>query len=324
MFTRIQKALLALAFLVAPFGAAVPDLAVAQSQRVVCKAQLDRCAQACDCAKDDVACLIRCRRYSRCLQDFNSCLERGAESRGGALEAPAPSPSPAPATRGRTAASPGTHSMRLEGRVFFLQRAAREPSRAKYYGYLVIGPNVEPKRKIAVMRGIGCRLDVVENAEEADKIKNLGLVSVPSKKPASGTSTNPKEMIDNYDTVRAERWLEAAEDAADVYFDPAKAILFIGSTKRRATQLDRIELPDLDDDKTIVVADASDLDPRYLSRWTYEVVQGIKTGAVASRQDMQLLMEYHSWFNRLGSPLAAVLKLSPTSAQASTAPASCL
>lgn len=310
------------------FGGAA---AWAQDVRVVCERELAACVEECRCAAGDLTCLIRCPKYAPCLNAFNQCQEAGGEVGGGTLSVPstrgerleaAPAPAPAPRRATTRSASPSTHSASLEGRVYFLLRSEPEPRGAEFYGYLVIGPNVAADRKIAVMRGVGCRLDVAPTREAAEAIDKLGLVTLPSLRPASGTTTNPLEMINNYDTVRAERWVEAAETASGERFDSSQVILFIGSKQPRAAQLDTRSLPDPRRDSSMVIADASALDARYLSRWTHEVVSGVKSGEVASRQDMQSLMEYHSWITTLGSPLAAVMKIAPASA--ATPPASCL
>lgn len=306
--------------------ALAPQTARAQS----CEAVYQRCIASCGCKDGDLACLIRCPNYAVCLQTLSQCRQARGEAGGGTVprsrasgseEAPAAAAPPPAPSASRSARR--TQSTSLQGRVFFLVRSAPEPRTAKYYGYLVIGPNVSAERKIAVMRGIGCRLDVAPTLEAAEKIKNLGLVSLPSVRPASGDTTNPLEMINNYDAVRAERWMEAAADAADTRFNASRAILFIGSTKKLADLMDRRRMPE-PLKNGITIADASDLNPRYLERWTHEVVKGVKSGDVASRQDMQSLMEYHSWLTMLGSPLAAVLRVGATDAQAATPPASCL
>ncbi|MEO1330117.1 MAG: hypothetical protein AAFW46_10675, partial [Pseudomonadota bacterium] len=316
---RADRITTALAFLTAfGLGAALSTPAAAQAHRAACEAELEQCVRACDCQPGDLTCLIRCPQYSPCLNEFNACMSSGGP-RGGrpeALEAPAP-PRASTATRSARRAQ----NQELQGKIYYLERAAPEPPNAKYYGYLIVGVNVAADRKIAVMRGLGCRLAVVPTYDDALAIDNLGLVVIPSLRAASGTSTNPFEMINNYDAVRAGRWLEAVGRAVGEEFDPREAILFVGSSTAQSQALDArtMQAPTSD---TTVVADASALNARYLARWTDEVVRGVREGRVDSRQSMQGLMEYHSWLSVLGSPLAAVMKITP--AQAGEPPRDCL
>ena len=223
----------------------------------------------------------------------------------------APPPPPSVQSYAETAA-PGA-SGPLNARILFLPRGETEPD-ATFYGYIVIGPDVSPERKSAVAEGFACRLDALPDVAAAEGVSRLGLVMLPASRDAGAGATTPAAMLSAYDFPRAGRWLRAAAAAAAESFDPAEAVLFIGSNQPRSRQLDSVALPgpapSAQDADALdpVIADASALSARYLSRWTSLVIDGVRDGAVASRQQMQGLMEAHSWLESVGGPLAAVLK----------------
>lgn len=239
---------------------------------------------------------------------------RSVESRAAPVAAEA-----APASRVMSLDQP-VEGGSLEGRIFFLKRAESEPD-ALFYGYLVIGPNVSEARKLAVIQGLACRLDVV-TSETAASVERLGLVTIPALTDPQADVTSPQEMLSAYDFPRAERWMRAAGFSVEEEFDIDSAVLFIGSRIRRARQLDAVLLPGPDSQLDPVVADASALSPRYLERWTAEIVEGVRNGSIRSRQDLQTLMETHSWLETIGAPIASLLRIAP--AQAAPPPASCL
>lgn len=208
----------------------------------------------------------------------------------------------------------------LTARVYFMPRGAAEPE-ARYFGYLLIGSGVGRDRQIAVMRGIGCRLDAAPSLDALNAIENLGVVTLPSRRAPQDVGLNPAAMILAYDGERAERWIGAIYQAAGGAIDVPNTVMFVGGSVPLAAALDRSEAPDLSAGD-IVVADASALDARYLSRWTDEIIQGVRAGKISGRNDFQQLMELHSWISVLGRPLAAVMRLAP--AQAAEAPTSCL
>lgn len=312
-------------------GAAGPARAQSACSAVLASCQA-ACAERCSAAGGS-NCDAVCAADRECDAAYFDCellnSDTGSSTLGGAASAP---PAPAPATRSRApaaeaavAAAPAPFAPAeagLEGRIFFLLRAEAEPP-ADYYGYILIGANVPADRKNAVAEGLACRLDVV-SAEAAAQMDALGLISIPATGLVAADVVAPDRLLQLYDFPRAERWLRAASFAADTPFDPDEAILFIGSASPRARQLDSVALPGdglggAGGDP--VIADASALSPRYLSRWTAEVIDGVRGGAVQSRQDMQTLMEAHSWLELIGDPLAAVMRIGP--AEAAPTPAAC-
>lgn len=264
------------------------------------------------CAGDE-ACLERCS--ARCMAALEACEPAAGAAPAEAQAAPPPPPAPAaPAvdprvqTGAATAAASDTAVAPLEARILFLPRGIEEPA-ARFYGYILIGDEVARDRKNAVAEGFACRIDALPDADAAAEVAALGLVVAPATRGAGAETTSPAAMLEAYDFPRAGAWLRAAAAAAEADFDLSDAVLFIGSRQPRARQLDSVALPGPGDLGDPVIADASLLSPRYLSRWTAEVIEGVKSGTIASRQDMQGLMEAHSAFERLGDPLAAWLQI---------------
>ncbi|MEO1292683.1 MAG: hypothetical protein AAFV62_07625 [Pseudomonadota bacterium] len=291
------------------------------------------CVAACGA---DAECLARCEAQRMAADD--GCMDLYSDCSGAANEAAAPEmaapqmnvPKRRPAAP--NGAEPRTRSLEiaptvlsdesaLNPRIYLLRRGAQEPN-AEFYGYLIVGSRVTKERKRAVAEGIACRLDLADSLEAANAVKNLGLVSLPSTKTLSGDTVNPQQLLDAYDWQRAEKWVAAAAASSGETFSLDTAVIFVGSSQARARFMDArlLAFPDPNTGDP-VIADASELSPRYLQRWTDEIIAGVKNGAIRSRQSLQSVMEVHSWLELAGSPLAAVLKISE--AQASSAPASC-
>ncbi|MCI4662868.1 MAG: hypothetical protein MRY63_13740 [Neomegalonema sp.] len=252
-------------------------------------------------------------------------MEAPSASPRAAREAAPAAPSSEPAPRSRSMALPAPSVQAdtgpLNARIYLLRRNAPEP-RAEYYGYLIIGSKVSRERKRAVAEGIACRVDVAPTFEAAQNIANLGLIAVPAIANASEETIKPEKLLQAYDWKRAETWLAAAGISAGETFDLSEAVLFVGSRQARSQFMDQklLAFPDPTTGDP-VIADASALSPRYLQRWTDEIIAGVQSGRIQDRQSLQSVMEVHSWLEMAGAPLAAVMKISE--AQASSAPASC-
>lgn len=276
----------------------------------------DLCARRAADRDARISCRRRLNTFRRsCEADLRRCQrqEAAAAEAGVSTEAMI-SAAPAPSRQSARSAS-----RRLEARLFLLHRGADEPEVA-YYAYLVYGVHVAEPRKRAIAEAIACRIRAI-GFEEAEGRDDLGLVVIPASRgraPSEGDLT-PLEFKDAYDTRVAERWLDAASEATGEDFDPWSAVLFIGSSKPLGEILGDRDLPADEAGSTYVIADASNLSPRYLRRWAFEVVDGVRQGEIKSRVDFQDVMEAHSWLEVFGSPIAAGLfKLAP-SAQAAPA-----
>lgn len=201
-------------------------------------------------------------------------------------------------------------------RLYLVDRSMREPEAAVFYGYIAIGFQAAPERKAAVMRGLACRLEAVASAEAAEALPDLALFTAPVTEGLDAAVVSPGQLGAAYDFPRARLWLDAAGSVSPERFSDS-AILFIGSAAPRLADLDLGDLTQTPGAADPIIADASDLSARYLERWSFEMVQAVKSGAIRDRVGMQSVMEAHSWIEVVGEPLAAFFKLAP-SAQADT------
>ncbi|MBX2854261.1 MAG: hypothetical protein KTR21_04685 [Rhodobacteraceae bacterium] len=197
-------------------------------------------------------------------------------------------------------------------RIYFLQRDEEEVRNSVFYGYMLIGAGVSAERKAAIARGLACRIDAAPSREAAEQIDLLALVSIPATRPAGAQVVKPDELLDAYDFPRANRWLEVAGDLVNEEFSDTKAVVFVGS---RISRIDdfaagRLQQPIGSSDP--IIADASNLSPRYLERWAFEIIKSVKSGQLKGKQDMQRLMEIHSWIENVGTPFATFFKLVET------------
>ncbi|MEL6318868.1 MAG: hypothetical protein AAFR16_14645, partial [Pseudomonadota bacterium] len=306
-----------------------------------CARERAACRAACACPTGDAAaaclaaCDQRCPELAACergealVEEETAAPPPAVKRRGLAPAATAPTgqqmtPPAAPRVQALESAPALAAADRAEGRldarILFLRRGEAEPA-ADFHGYILIGADVSAERKLAVAEGFACRLDTLPDAAAAAAVADLGLVLAPAREAAGGETTTPGAMIAAYDFPRAGRWLRAVERAVGETFDPATAVVFVGSKSARARQLDAVAMPGPGQLGDPVVADGSELSPRYLSRWTATLIDGVRDGRISSRQRLQGLMETHSWLERLGDPLAAVLRFREAAA---SPPESCL
>ena len=197
-------------------------------------------------------------------------------------------------------------------RIYFLQRDEEEVRNSVFYGYMLIGAGVSSDRKAAIARGLACRIDAAPSREEAEQIDLLALVSIPATRSASAQVISPQELLEAYDFPRASRWLDVAGKLVNEEFRDSKAVVFVGS---RISRIDdfaagRLQQPLGSSDP--IIADASNLSPRYLERWAFEIIKSVKGGQLKNKQDMQRLMEIHSWIENVGTPFATFFKLVET------------
>lgn len=273
-------------------------------------AKAEACVEECAAACADDDCRAACNSNPQCLDAALACI----------ADAPAAA---MPETGGAASRSlsldmalPGGP---LDARIYALTRGETEPD-ALFYGYLIVGPNVSDKRKSAVAKGFACRLDVI-SSEDAVTAERLGLVAIPARTSLDADVISPAEFLDAYDFPRAERWLRAVGFSVGEEFDIAESVLFVGSREARAAQFDAVALPVADDNGDPVIADASALSARYLERWTFDIIAAVREGRMQSRQDMQNIMEWHSFFETIGEPIAAVLRIGPAVASELPPPA---
>ena len=205
-------------------------------------------------------------------------------------------------------------------KLHFLLRDKPEPTDAALYGYVIVGADAPADRKAAVAQGLACRLD----AAAADgPAAGIGLMVTPSTAQISATPVSPEEWLSAYDFPRADRWARQIADALGVTDSMSRRILFIAAPKPLAADLDGAE-PLIDPagaanaPMPFLVADASELSPRYLRRWTHNLVEGVRAGMLSSEQEMQEWMEFHSWIESVGRPFAELIELRASAAEAST------
>ncbi|MBX2856345.1 MAG: hypothetical protein KTR21_15240 [Rhodobacteraceae bacterium] len=194
-----------------------------------------------------------------------------------------------------------------------------EPKDAAVYGYVIVGADAPPERKAAVAQGLACRLDAAATDRSG---AGLGLMVTPSTAEISASPVSPTEWLDAYDFPRADRWGRQIAAALGLDASMSRRILFVAAPVPLAARLDgdgpllgpaRATGEPLD----FLVADASDLSPRYLRRWTHNLVEGVRGGMLSSEQEMQEWMEFHSWIETVGRPFAELIELRASSAEAS-------
>ncbi|MEL6977123.1 MAG: hypothetical protein AAGM38_00390 [Pseudomonadota bacterium] len=289
--------------LAAAIAAAAPQSAHA-TPPIACPSEDPRCDAACAraCATDDAACLAAC-----------GARLAAPEEAGAAPSVAAP---PAAASRVQTA-----NAEPLSPHILFLSTRDREPERALYYGYLLIGEGVSAARKAAVAEAVACRLKALPDLEAAAAVERLGLVSLPALREAGATQVSPAEVLDAYDFRRAAVWLRAAGVVAGERFDPDRAIVFVASSRARARQMDSVAMPGPDESGDPVIADASALSAAFAAAWAGSIIDGMERGAVRSRQEFQLVMEANSWITWATAPVTSLFRITP--AHAAAAPAAC-
>lgn len=204
--------------------------------------------------------------------------------------------------------------------LFFLERDSREPRRRALYGYVLIGPGVTRARKDAVAAGLACRLEAAPDLEAAEEQDDTALIMVPATRNPGAAVVAPQLFLDVYDYPRARRWIGAVARSYDVAVGE-DSILFVASLQPLAAQFEAGAFDIPEGRVGPLVADASDLSARYLSRWTKEIADAISRGELRSRQEMQWLQSAHSWIEVIGGPFATFLKFA-TPAQAG-APVTC-
>lgn len=281
--------------------------AAAQADR--CDRRFSTCQSGCaaTCMADAVDCLATCRR--ECEAGLSECL-RDQE----AGSAPARPDAADRVQRYEAPAAAAPLSGGLEGRILFLTAAETEPE-AAFYGYLLIGADVDAERKNAVAEAVACRLSALPDAAAAAAIERLGLFNLPATRAAGRrTVVSPKDVLEAYDFDRAARWLRAAGYAAEQSFDPRTALVFVGSTAPRARQMDSVALPGARDAENPdpVIADGGALTARFAGAWIGQVIDGLEQGRVRSRQDMQNVMEAISWIEWVQEPFASLVRAAPT------------
>ena len=324
--------------------ASTPALAqqACSAQFDLCKTDAEARRDACraSCAAGDNACQAQCNAsfgaaMKACAEERRLCragsapIKRGAGADPGAPATRGGPPRGAPAASAPAArsASPGrideASGETLQGRVYFLTRSERqEPQTPRFFGYLVIGPQVSIERKLAVARGVACNLYFVKTAEEVAQIEAAALMVLPARRTPEGRSVqtrsgapayvvSSRNLLAAYDDQRAARWLAAASRATGENFDVSQAVLFIGSRSPRVGELDVAQLSPADATLDPMVADASDLSPRYLEHWANKVVEGMRQGRIQSEQDYQQLMGLHSWIESLGGPISGLFSVRP-------------
>lgn len=290
-------------------AAVVVGAGSAGADESACRTALEDCVAACraDCAPADVGCADACADSS-CGVLFQTCMSNIGGSDGAVPEAMA-APAPAVQSLEIGAAEP------LVGRIHFLEPREAEPD-ALYYGYILVGSAVSPPRREALARAVACRLDALPTAADADEVDRLGLITVPALRPAGRREVTPEQVLAAYDLPRAQRWLRAAGFAAGQDFNPATAIVFVGSRTPRARQMDAVALPGPTEAEDPVIADASTLSARYVEAWAIRVIDGVEAGRVRSRQDLQALMEANSWIEWAATPVASLFRITPAQASA--------
>lgn len=271
-------------------GSAAAQTACARDARPCAAACAELCggSEVCAACAADAACVAA---EAACAADGDRVPLSGA-------------PAPAPQIAGAV----GTPS--LAPRVLFLMGRFEPP--AAYYGYLAIGAEVDDARREAVARALGCAVETF--GADAPAPDGLALIALPSlgpgPDPAAGDgATPPREILDLYDAVRGQRWLRAAGYALGERFDADRAVLFIGSRRPRAQQLDSVALAAVDPNDP-VFADASGLEPSGLEAWTASIIEGVRSGAVRSRQDYQAWMETYAWVEWASSPITGLFTVS--------------
>ena len=320
-----------------------PQIAAAQSEErtEMCRRQAESCKKSCQssCGLLDFICRDKCSRGA-CRDAFETCLSGEDEGR---KSAPTPRPKPKAKTersiRGpddaRTkavrpraekpaaAAPPRIQSLDapepspdadLTGKILFLPPEQQEPD-AEYYGYLLLGEGISDSRRLAVAEAIACRLEALPNAAAAAAVKRLGLFSLPARREAGTTRISAQDVLEAYDFERAAQWLSAASAAAGRSFDPGDAIVFVGSRSARALQMDAAKLPSSSDGLDPVIADASDLSATFAAAWVGQIVDGLESGRVSSRQELQSLMEATSWLDWANQPLLSLFEVGPKEGQ---------
>lgn len=280
----------------------------ASAQPSVCARSEPACASACAALCGGGESCAACAEADACRSADAACdAEDGAASGAAPMAAPQIAP-----------AAPSAAASELSPRVLFL--VGRFEPIAAYYGYLAIGADVDRARREAVARALGCAVDSF--GDGSPDPSELALIALPATGagPApsvGGAATPPEEIIDLYDAVRGQRWLRAAGFALGESFDADRAILFIGSRRPRAQQLDSVALPAADpnvDPMDPVFADASGLEPSGLEAWTMAVIDGVRSGAVRSRQDYQSWMEAYAWVEWASSPVTGLFTVTRASA----------
>ncbi len=228
-----------------------------------------------------------------------------------------PTAAPTPSTRGAISAL--SFPVPQDVKLFFLLREVEEPKDAAVYGYVIVGADAPPERKAAVAQGLACRLDAAATDRSG---AGLGLMVTPSTAEISASPVSPTEWLDAYDFPRADRWGRQIAAALGLDASMSRRILFVAAPVPLAARLDgdgpllgpaRATGEPLD----FLVADASDLSPRYLRRWTHNLVEGVRGGMLSSEQEMQEWMEFHSWIETVGRPFAELIELRASSAEAS-------
>ena len=122
----------------------------------------------------------------------------------------------------------------LEAKIHFLTPGSDEPV-ARYYGYFADRRRGWIRFGARRSRGpIACRLEALPDAAAAADVDRLGLVSIPTLREAGATRVEPGMVLRAYDFRRAQRWLRAAGFAVGRDFNPASAVVFVGS--RRASR----------------------------------------------------------------------------------------
>lgn len=204
--------------------------------------------------------------------------------------------------------------------LFFLERESREPRRRALYGYALIGPGVSKERKDAVAAGLACRLEAAPDLDAAEAQEGGAVIMIPAVQNPGEAVVAPQLFLEVYDHPRARRWINAVARSYDVEVGDG-SILFVASLQPLAEQFEAGAFVIPEGRVGPLVADASDLSPRYLSRWTKEIADAISRGELRSRQEMQWLQSAHSWIEVIGGPFATFFKFA-TPAQAG-APVTC-
>ena len=292
-----------------------------------CADPVAHCIAQCQSASPDSACAVEGDAVTACRAALNKQCARlkqpasapkTAAPRPAAAPKPGPEPAPPPPPGRQRTIGALSFPAPQDVKLYFLTRDTEEPADAALYGYVLVGADVTSERKAAVAQGLACRLDAATVGAPA---AGLGLMVTPSKSVISASPVSPTEWLDAYDFPRADRWGRQVASALGLGEEMNRRILFLAAPTPLSTRLDGdapLRNPELSNDGVLdfLVADASDLSPRYLRRWTHNLVEGVRAGALSSEQEMQEWMEFHSWLEMAGRPFAELIELRASTAEA--------